>query len=449
MSTLLPSSKLESPPTRLNRTVRFVDVVTLGLGSAIGSSIFSIVGPAAALSGPGMLLALAFATLPLCVFAVNYSFMSRVAPVSGASFEWPTRFIHPFVGFMVGWLRIISSTGAMIVMALVLVRYLSSVVPLPERPSMLGCFLLLLVLNYYGVVVAARAQTVLVVVLVTVCVIFVVVGLPHVRLAEFRELSAPNWKGIFVTMPLLIRLFFGIEAVAEIGEEVANSRIAIPAGIATSIALAASLYGLMSFVALGTLGTPRLAASDVPILDAARTFMGPWARPLVLLGVIAATVTHLNALFLIFTRYLFAMGRAGVLPHALSRVHPRWKTPHVAVVTVFAITTVGVFLPKNLVFLFIAVSVPVLLKYLCSCLSAVRVATAYAALATDLPFGAGRNAMLGWGCAGVACAFVLVVAGFEANRSAYVLLAGWAVLGCGYYLVRSLRGRALSRVVEP
>ena len=429
----------QTSPNQLKRTVRFVDVVTLGLGSAIGSSIFSIVAPAAALSGPGMLVALVFAALPLCVFAVCYCFMCRVAPVSGASFAWPTRFIHPFVGFLVGWLRIVSSTGAMVVMALVLVRYSSSVVPLPERPSMLACFGLLLVLNYFGVVVAARVQTVLVIVLVAVCAVFVVAGLPHVHLAEFSQLSAPNWKGIFITMPLLVRLFFGIEAVAEIGEEVANSRTAIPAGIFTSIALAALIYGLMSFVALGTLGTARLAASDVPILDAAQTFLGPWARPLVLLGIFAATVTHLNALFLIFTRYLFAMGRAGVLPHGLSRVHPRWKTPHVAVVTVFSITTVGVFLPNNLVFLFIAVNVPVLVKYLCSCLSAVRVATAHATLATDLPFGAGRNAMLGWGWAGVVCAAGLIAIGLEANWSAYVLLAGWAVLGCGYYFLQRVR----------
>lgn len=445
---LMFKSKLDSPSSELKRGVRFVDVVTLGLGTAIGSSIFSIVAPAAALSGPGMLVALAIATLPLCVFAVSYSFMSRVAPVSGASFAWPTRFIHPFVGFIVGWLRIISCTGAMIVMTLVLVRYLSAVVHLPERTSMLGCFLLLLVLNYFGVMVAARVQTLLIIVLVGVCGIFVVLGLPHVQLAEFRQLSDPNWKGIVATLPLLIGLFFGIEAVAEIGEEVANPRFAIPAGIATSIVLAGSIYALMSFVALGTLGTGRLAASQVPILDAARLFMGPWAGPLVLIGIIATTVTHLNAVFLIFTRFLFAMGRAGVLPHALAQVHPRWKTPHVAVVTVFSISAAAVFLPKNLVFLFLAVNIPVLLKYLCSCLSAVRVATAHAELAIDLPFGAGRRAMLGWGCAGVVCAAALIVAGLEADWRPYVLLGSWVVLGSLYYLWRRRAIRATRAAIK-
>jgi APA family basic amino acid/polyamine antiporter len=107
-----------------------------------------------------------------------------------------------------------------------------------------------------------------------------------------------------------------------------------------------------------------------------------------------------------------------------------------------------VFLPNNLVFLFIAVNVPVLIKYLCSCLSAVRVATAHAALATDLPFGAGRNAMLGWGWAGVVCAAGLIAIGLEANWSAYVLLGGWAMLGCGYYFFQRIRSRASQAAVK-
>jgi basic amino acid/polyamine antiporter, APA family len=383
-----------------------------------------------------MLFALLIAAIPLCIFAMNYALMSWVAPASGASFVWPTRFIHPFVGFIVGWMRIVSSTGAMIMMALVLVRYLSAIIPLPQRVGMLSCFLLLLALNYYGVEIAARIQTVLVALLLAVCALFVILGLPHVDLDPLRELSHPDWLGIIATLPLLIGLFFGIEAVAEVSEEVANPKYTIPAAIATSIAIAAATYGLMSLVALGTLGTARLAASEVPILDAARLFMGPWARPLVLTGIVVTSITHLNAVFIVFTRFLFAMGRSGVLPRALARVHPRWKTPHVAVVTVFAITAVGVFLPQNLVFLFIAVNVPVLFKYLCSCLSAARVATRHAELLSALPLRLHPRSMLLWGCAGVVCAACLITAGIKADWRAYVLLGSWVLLGCVYYFLR-------------
>jgi basic amino acid/polyamine antiporter, APA family len=432
----MAETEIEHPRGELKRAVGFVDVVTLGLGTAIGSSIFAIMAPAAALAGPGIVVALVIATLPLCVFAVNYSFMSRVAPVSGASVIWPTRFVHPFVGFTIGWLRIISNTGAMVIMALVLVRYLVTVVPISESIGMLVFFAALSVLNYFGVQIAAKVQTGLIAVLVAVCAVFVLLGLPHVHLEEFSGLQHPHWRGIVATLPLLIGLYFGVEAAAEIGDEIANSRSAIPAGIATAVAIAGAIYGLMSFVALGTLGAARLAASQVPILDAARLFMGSWAQPLILTGIIAATITHLNAIFLVFTRFLFAMGRSGALPRALARVHPIWKTPHVAIITVFLIISIAAFLPKNLLFLFIAVHVIVLLMYLCSCLSAVRVAKLYPESALDLPFGARPKAMLMWGYVGVFCASGLVLAGLEADWRAYVLLGVWFAIGSAYYLWR-------------
>ena len=104
----------------------------------------------------------------------------------------------------------------------------------------------------------------------------------------------------------------------------------IPLGIALSITSAVALYLLVAVVALGVLGGDALAASEAPILDAAKRFMGPLATPVIVLAAVLAIGKSLNAIFIVFSRSLFAMGRAGVLPEAFARVHPRWGTPHVA-----------------------------------------------------------------------------------------------------------------------
>src|SRR3954464_4883571 len=113
----------------LAQGLTIVDVISIGVGSAVGGSIFSIMAPAAKLAGPGMLPALALAAIPMVVFAVVYAFMGSTVPPSGALFEWPARFVHPFVGFMVAWLRIVGNTGALILLAQVLVSYVSRAVP--------------------------------------------------------------------------------------------------------------------------------------------------------------------------------------------------------------------------------------------------------------------------------------------------------------------------------
>jgi basic amino acid/polyamine antiporter, APA family len=91
--------------------------------------------PAAKVAGTGMLPALALASIPMIVFAVVYAFIGSTAPRSGASFERPARFIHQFAGVMVAWLRVVGNTGALTVLTLVLVSYVSRPVTLPQKPT--------------------------------------------------------------------------------------------------------------------------------------------------------------------------------------------------------------------------------------------------------------------------------------------------------------------------
>ena len=118
--------------------INIIDVVAIGVGSAVGVSIFSIMAPAAKVAGSGMPVALLIAAIPMVVFAIIYAYMGSIIPRSGASYAWPAKFVHPYVGFMVAWLRILGATGTMVVLALVMVKYVSKVFVLPEKPTMLA-----------------------------------------------------------------------------------------------------------------------------------------------------------------------------------------------------------------------------------------------------------------------------------------------------------------------
>src|SRR5262245_12540611 len=169
-----------SEKTQLAHGVDLPGVVALGLGTAVGVAIFSVIGPASQIAGPAMLLSVAIAAVPMFIIAVTYAFMGSALPISGASYEWPRRFIHPAVGFLIAWLRIAGSVGALIVLALVMTRYLSMVVAVPTKPTMLVAFALVFIANYRGVAIAARTQTILMAVLVVLFAVFVAWGAPHV-----------------------------------------------------------------------------------------------------------------------------------------------------------------------------------------------------------------------------------------------------------------------------
>jgi APA family basic amino acid/polyamine antiporter len=371
--------------------------------------------------------------------------MGSALPTSGASYEWPRRFIHPAVGFFIAWLRIAGSASAMIVLALVLVRYLSMLVPVPTKPTMFALFALVLMANLFGVGIAARVQKTLMAGLVVMFLLFAVWGASSVQIANFSVAGDVNWRGVLAAVPLLVSLFFGIEAATEVGDEVSNGRRMIPLGIALSITSAVALYLLVAVVAMGILGADKLGSSEAPILDAATHFMGPVATPLIAVAALIAIGKSLNAIFMVFSRSLFAMARAGVLPEAFARVHPRWGTPHVACVAVFAFCVACLLLPMSLTFLFLSVSIPTLLKYVTTSLSAAQVVKAYPDLYENARFKFSRKLMHWCSYAGVVSALIVIFLGLGADTRPYYVLLGWGALGALYYVLWQ-RPRSIARI---
>jgi len=419
---------------QLHKGVNLAAVVALGLGTAVGVAIFSVIAPATALAGPGMLLAVLVAAVPMFVIAVTYAFMGSALPTSGASFEWSRRFIHPFVGFLIAWLRIVSNVGAILVLALVAVRYLSMVVPLPTKPTMLAAFVLFFLANYFGVSLAARLQVILMAALVVLFFIFAAWGAPYIEPTHFEPLLPQGTAGMLAAVPLLIGLFFGIEAATEIGDEVKDGRKTIPLGIGLSILSAVALYLMVGVVALGVLGPEALARSETPLLDAAQPFMGPIAKPLIVTAAVVAIGKSLNSLYLGFSRNLFAMARAGMLPAALARVHPKYGTPHVALWTILGGATLGLLAPMNLTSLFLAVNIPTLLKYAATSFSAAVVVRKHPEIYAAARFKLSPRATVGWAYAGAAAALVIAVLGFQADWMPYAALGVWAMIGITYYV---------------
>ncbi len=186
--------------------------------------------------------------------------------------------------------------------------------------------------------------------------------------------------------------------------------------------------------ALGLVGPAGLAASKAPLLDAARVVMGSPAATILIVG--AATlsiVKSMNALALTFSRSLFAMGRSGALPTALGRVHPRFATPHVAVLLAWACAMAGMLLPQSLVFLLLAVNLPTMLKYAACSWSATVVARHHPEIHARAALGMAPATVTLIGLAGVVAALAIAAFGVEADPRPYLLVGGWLVLGLAWW----------------
>ncbi|TNE66589.1 MAG: APC family permease [Alphaproteobacteria bacterium] len=421
---------------QLKRHVGLTGVVMFGAGTAIGVSIFSVLAPAAEVGGAGLLLAAVLAAVPMVFFAVAYAWLASALPKSGASYEWPRRFIHPFVGFVISWMRILSNVGAMTVLATVLVNYLGRAVELPVKPTMALVLTAIFALNYIGVRMVARAQTILMIVLLFVFAIFVGTGLPAADTDHVGPLLAMGWPAVFAAVPLMISLFLGIESAVEIGEEVKDPQRTIPRGISLAILLTLVVYLLVAATALLLLGPEKLAASAAPLLDAARVPLGDYAVPLIVGAAAVSILKTLNSTALMFSRALYAMGRTGVFSPVLGRIHPRFGTPHMAILLAYACAMSGLLLPSSLVFLLLAVNIPTMLKYMACSFCAVRIVDRHKDVAARAELKLSHRTVRLVGHLGMLAAALIIVAGIEADWRPYALVVGWALVGCIYWIVR-------------
>lgn len=428
----------------LRTSVGLISVVMLGAGTAIGVSIFSVLQPAAQVAGSGLLAAIFIAAVPMVLFAMVYAWLASALPVSGASYEWPRRFLGPFVGFAITWMRILSNVGAMVLLARVLTNYLGMAFAVPAIPVMALTITTVFALNYVGVQVAARAQTLLMGLLVVILALFVATGVPVAHAATMGSPLDVGATAILAAVPLMISLFLGIESAVEIGEEVRDPKRTIPLGILLAIILTAVIYASVAATALALIGPKALAASAAPLLEAARVPLGRWALPIILGAATVSIIKAMNSNALVFSRSIFAMGRGGGLPAAIAAVHPRFGTPHRAILFCYVFVMLGLFLPNSLVFLLLAVNIPTMLKYLACSLCAIRLASTGGPIADGaaLKFTPRTIIVVGW--AAVVCAIAIILVGIEADGRPYLLVFGWLALGTLYYGLRKWSGRSLA-----
>lgn len=315
----------------------------------IGAGIFAVFAPAAESAGGGLLIGLLIAATVAACNATSSAQLAAVYPQSGGTYVYGRARLGPWWGFLAGWSFIIGKTASCAAMALTFAAYAA-----PdgwERPVAAVAVAALAWVNYRGITRTARLATVIVVISLAALAVVIVAGtstgLPHL---EWSGPAAPlghGWYGILQAAGLLFFAFAGYARVATLGEEVTNPSRTIPRAIVSSLAIIVIVYLLVAVTTWGALGSRELASSTEPLADAVRSSGWLWAGPIVQIGGAAASLGALLALMTGIGRTSLAMARESDLPRWLSVVHPRFRVPHRAEVTV-AIVVIALVLTVDL-----------------------------------------------------------------------------------------------------
>jgi APA family basic amino acid/polyamine antiporter len=165
---------------------------------------------------------------------------------------------------------------------------------------------------------------------------------------------------------LLIFAFVGIEVGLIPSGEVKNPARTVPRAAYLALLITTVLYIAIQLVAQGTLGSDLANHAEAPLAEAAAKFLGNLGRTILLAGATISAFGFVTSDILSSPRMIFAFGRDGALPRWFAHVHPRYRTPDVAIIT-YAVLAFALSVTSTFEALAVLSNVSVLLMYLLCC----------------------------------------------------------------------------------
>lgn len=325
--------------SKLVRAVGLLGLTAMAVNGMIGAGIFAMPATVAGLLGPASPVAYWVAGTAVVLIALSFAEAGGMFDKAGGPYLYAHEAFGPFVGFEVGWMFLLGRVAGSGAITNAFVGYLGWFWPAAAhgwgRAAALTCmFAVMGGINYVGVRYGAWMVNVFTIGKLVPLLVFVGVGLFAMDSRGF-VLAAPVEFGPLREAALaLLFALGGFEFASIPSEEVVDSKRNLPIALVAAVSLGVVVYVLVQIVCLGTL--PGLASSPAPLASAAGRFLGAPGAILLTLGAILSTTGTNSTILLIGPRLLYALAERGQIPAVFARVHPVYRTPHVAVV-VFAI----------------------------------------------------------------------------------------------------------------
>lgn len=338
-------------PGGLKKVLGPTDLILLGIGAIVGTGIFVLTGTGAVTAGPALTLSFAIAALACCFAALCYAEFASTVPVAGSIYTYSYATLGEFVAWMIGWDLLLEYGLATSTVAVGWSGYFQSLMSgfglvLPDalsaapgaRPGVetlfnLPAFLIMIALTgllSLGMRESARLNNVMVVIKIGVVLLFIAVGVGHVKPDNWEPFMPYGMGGVMSAAALVFFAFIGFDAVTSAAEEVKNPARDLPIGIIGSLVICTILYVVVAAIMTGIVPHLDFKGVDHPVSLALQVAGEDWVAGFVDLAAILGMSTVILVMAYGQTRILFAMSRDGLLPARLSRVHPKYGTPFFA-----------------------------------------------------------------------------------------------------------------------
>jgi APA family basic amino acid/polyamine antiporter len=334
----------------LRRTLGRWQLMSVGIGAIVGAGIFVIPGPAAAqFAGPAIVLSFIIAAVGCALAGLCYAELATMYPHAGSAYAYGSRAFGPFFGWLIGWLLVLEYLFAAAIVSQGFATYALGMFNVAdtkgvggEMSALIGLLMFMVAwLAVRGVELSARVVVVTVLIKLGVIVLVIAFGLFFIDPGNWTPFIPTNtghwgefgWSGVFRAAGIIFYVYLGFDMVSVSAAEARAPQRDVPFALIGSLVVCTVLFILMMVIVTGLVDFRALnVANPVAVaIDAA----GPslrWLKPVVEIGAMIGMASVLLVVLMSGARILFAMANDGLLPSALARLHPEWRTPGTATI---------------------------------------------------------------------------------------------------------------------
>jgi len=319
--------------TQLIRCISRWDFTALIINVTIGAGILGLPSKVFALLGGYSLWAYGGCAILVLMLILCFAEVGSRFNGTGGPYLYTLVTLGPFAGFIAGWLWL-SRMFSFASVCNLLMDYLAylwapAASGFPRMAAMILLVALLALINFEGIRPATLINNVITVSKLLILFVFVGAGIFVVHFPAAPTIKPISLPAFGSAVLVLIFAFSGFDVAAVPAGEVKNPGKSVPFGLFVALSVVVLLYIGIQYVCMGAL--PDLARSNRPIAEAAGRVMGIGGGYLVTIGALITMLGTLNVLMLTSSRLLFAMGEQHQLPHQLTFLHRRHRTPVIAI----------------------------------------------------------------------------------------------------------------------
>jgi len=315
---------------KLNRTLGNKALLLITINAILGTGIFFLPAVGASYSGPASLLAWVLMSAVAIMISFYFAELISLFPKAGGLYNYTKKAFGDFWAFVFGW---ISWLVANITIAMLIVGSLLYLFPEAEFSFHLIFSILLIIsfnyINYRGISLSSKLLMIFGFITITSLLVIIVPGLSTVDISNFQPLFVFPPFAILLTMYFISETYFGWETTTYLAEETKNpkylSKLIVIATVIISI-----ISVLIVFVSLGNADWKTFSQQSAPLAFIAEKIFGDAGKIYAILIFIPLIGTAFGWI-VSSPRLLYAMARDKALMPFLAKIHPKNRTPHIAI----------------------------------------------------------------------------------------------------------------------